>query len=260
MGFTLEEYCSSLNTAYHIGQMFLFKDIRLEQQAADEQLALALAADELGRNTEHDEAIAKELDKMLNEKGEGGKLHTRNNIKGQQKAKSVVQPGNIDLDVLLNEMKQSILKEVHGLLEDIFDKKFNSRLEKAMKLFRTEEVVASLKLLRDVGRICIDENLAMVLVDKTSGEEYVGSLARDSNEKVVSEKVVPKQEPDSEQKSVQRNGTQATDEGQASLLSNIPQHNVHVNVPSVTHVTAAGNLETRPPYFPTQIDRQSRFI
>ena len=256
-GFTLEEYCSSLNTAYHIGQMFLFKDIKLEQEAADEQLALALAADELGSNTEHDEAIAKELDKMLNEKGEGGQPCTRNaksnaqkNVKSQQKAKSVVQPGNIDLDVLLSEMKQSILKEVHGLLEDIFEKKFDSRLDKAMKLFRTEEVLASLKLLRDVGKICIDENIAIVLVDKTSGEEYVGSLARDSYEKDSSDKIVPKQEPSSEKRTVQRQGTQCADQGQASIASNISQHDFQVNVPSVTRVTASSTVESRLPNFP----------
>ena len=118
-----------------------------------------------------------------------------------------------------------------------------------IKLFRTEEVLASLKLLRDLGKICIDKNLVMVLIDKTSGEEYDGSLAQDSNQKVISKKVVPKQEPGSEQRSVQRNDTQATDEGQASLLSNIPQHNVQVNVPSVTCVKAAGNLEKCPPNF-----------
>ena len=171
-------------------------------------------------------------------------------MKGQQKAKSVVQPRNIDLDILLSEMKQSILKEVHGLLEDIFEKKFNSCLDKAMKLFRTEEVLASLKLLRDVGKICIDENLAIVLVDKTSGEEYVGSLARDSYEKDFSDKIVPKQEPGSEKRTVQRQGTQCADEGQASIVSNISQHDVQLNVPSVTRVTASGTVESHPPNFP----------
>ena len=67
-GFTLEEYCGSLNTVYRIGQMFLFKDLENEQIATDEQVALALAADEeevVKNDTDTDAEIARNLDKNL---------------------------------------------------------------------------------------------------------------------------------------------------------------------------------------------------
>ena len=66
-------------------------------------------------------------------------------------------------------MKSSVLKDIHCILEEIFDHKYDGKFEKSIRLLKTHEVVSSLQMLHDLGKVIINDNVSLLLVENKSG-------------------------------------------------------------------------------------------
>ena len=92
--------------------------------------------------------------------------------------KTVKAPEEI-FESKLAEVKRDVLKEVHELLESIFNKTFDSKCTNAAKVLRTHEVYIAVNALWDFGSILASKNLCIALVNSETGEFYAGFDTKD---------------------------------------------------------------------------------